>query len=109
MINRSRESVMNLSLMQPKQFRVKARRKSQRRRVKFLLCALSYSLRLLHQSRNSSLGPKQFSKLDCSSRHHHRSSTNANLFNFPLLAFNFQADAAGSINEIALLDQEFVN
>src|SRR5438552_8021106 len=48
-------------------------------------------------------------KLQNSPRYDHRRSTHANLLNFTFLAPDLEADPAGTINEIALLDHEFVN
>src|SRR5258708_360577 len=54
-------------------------------------------------------GSYSFLKLQLTSRDHHRSSADADLLNFAWLAFNFQPDAAGTIDEIALLNHKFVN
>src|SRR5712671_4209670 len=49
------------------------------------------------------------SKLQRSPRHHHRGSAHTHFFNFAGLAFHFQANPAGPINEIALFDHKLVN
>src|SRR5437763_411805 len=49
------------------------------------------------------------SKLQRSPRHHHRCSAHTHFFNLAGFAFHFQTNAAGPINEIALLDHKLVN
>src|SRR5260370_22839254 len=48
-------------------------------------------------------------KFQSSARHHHGCSADTNLFDAAGLALNFEADAARTIDEVALLDHQTID
>src|SRR5262249_45419878 len=62
-----------------------------------------------HSSPKWEKGDTLQSKLQHTARDYYRHAADAHFFNLPGCAFDFQPDATGPIDEIALLDHELVN